>query len=69
MEQIEPKELTTANEKKQTNYGDQLFLHCTHEKRFHSTKRQMHQVYDNVFQNTPTMNLNPCRYNRPKTAG
>jgi len=31
-EDIEPKQSIKKTEKKQTNYGDKLFVHCTHEK-------------------------------------
>ena len=57
--QIESKETTTAKklEKKSTNYGDKLFAHYTHEKRFQSCKRDLHRVYDNTFKNTPAMHL------------
>ena len=38
-------------------YTDKLIVHYTHEKRFHSFKRQMHQVYEDVFKNTPAMTV------------
>ena len=38
----------------QCNNGEKtLFVHCTHEKRFTSMKRDMHKVYDDIFANTP----------------
>jgi hypothetical protein len=48
------KEQTTTN-KKPTNYGDKFFVHYTHEKRFHTLKKDMHTVYDDIFRNTPAM--------------
>ena len=48
------KEQTTTN-KKLTNYGDKFFVHYVHEQRFNTLKKDMHQVYDDVFQNTPAM--------------
>ena len=48
------KEQATTN-KKSTNYGEKFFVHYTHEDRFHTLKKDMHQVYDDVFQNTPAM--------------
>ena len=51
------KEPPTTAEKKQINYGDRLFIHYTHEKRFHSVKRDMHEVYGRAFRNTPAMDL------------
>ena len=46
-----------TTEKKPINYNDRVFLHYTHEKRFHSIKRGIHEEYDKVFQNTPAMDL------------
>jgi hypothetical protein len=43
--------------KKETNYGDKLIVHYTHEKRFEPFKRDMHRVYENVFKNTSAMDL------------
>jgi len=40
-----------------TNYGDKLIVHYTHEKQFEPFKRDMHRIYENVFENTPAMNL------------
>ena len=54
---VEPKEPTRTTETKPINYGDRLFLHYTHERRFHSVKRDIHQGYEKVFQNTPAMDL------------
>jgi hypothetical protein len=41
--------------KKPTNYGEKLFVHYKHEKRFQSCKQDMHRVYEDVFNNTPAM--------------
>jgi hypothetical protein len=41
--------------KKPTNYGEKLFVHYKHEKRFQSCKRDMHRVYEDVFKNIPAM--------------
>ena len=38
-------------------YGSKLIIHYTHEKRFHSMKREMHQIYDDVFKNSPVQDL------------
>jgi hypothetical protein len=56
--------------KKVTNYGDKLFVHYTHEKRFQPFKRDIHHVYGNVFKNTPAMNLKLIvgNRNRPDAA-
>jgi hypothetical protein len=54
---IESKEPTKNAGRKPTNYGDKLFFHYTHEKRFQSFKRDMHQIYEAAFKNTPTMDL------------
>ncbi|CAF1164425.1 unnamed protein product, partial [Adineta ricciae] len=42
---------------KPINYADRLFLHYTHEKRFHPLKRGMHHVYEKVYKYTPAMDL------------
>ena len=44
-------------EKKSKNSKEKLFIHYTHEKRFKSLPRNMHQVFENVFQNTNAMDL------------
>ncbi|CAF1524992.1 unnamed protein product, partial [Adineta steineri] len=44
-------------QKKPINYADRLFLHYKHEKRFQPVKRNIHQIYQNVFKNTPAMDL------------
>ena len=38
-------------------YGSKLIIHYTHEKRFHSMKRELHQIYDDVFKNSPVQDL------------
>lgn len=48
-----PKITTEKNDKPTTNYENKLIIHYTHEKRFRSTKRDLHQIYDNIFKNTP----------------
>lgn len=50
--QIKQQETTKTSGK---NYGDKFFMHYTHEQRFKTLKREIHQVYDNAFQNTPAM--------------
>jgi hypothetical protein len=41
--------------KQATKNDTKLIVHYTHEKRFHTLKCDMHQVYDNTFGNTPAM--------------
>jgi len=48
------KNTTTANETIY-NKDDQFFVHYTHEKRFHSLKRDMHKVYQDTFENAPAI--------------
>ncbi|CAF1546344.1 unnamed protein product [Didymodactylos carnosus] len=48
-------QVTESQEKtetKTTNYGDKLFIHYTHEKRFQSCKADMHRVYKDIFEHT-----------------
>ena len=46
---------TTTTQGKTTTSDDQFYVHFTHEQRLRTLKKDMHQVYDNVFQNTPAM--------------
>lgn len=55
--EIELQQSTTTEKKKTTNYHNQVILHYTHEKRFHSFKRDIHHQYEQTFQNTPAMDL------------
>lgn len=48
------KEQTTTN-KEPTNDGDKFFVHYRHEQRFNTLKKDMHQVYEDVFQTTPAI--------------
>lgn len=47
--------VSTTTNKQSTNINDKFNVHYTHEERFHTLKRDMHQVYDDIFQNTPAM--------------
>ncbi|CAF1655043.1 unnamed protein product [Adineta ricciae] len=52
----EPSEdLTTITHENVVHSRDRSFIHYTHEKRFRQFKRDMHQLYQNVFQNTPAI--------------
>lgn len=48
-------ESTTKKRESNASYGAKLFVHYTHEQRFHSCKRDMHKVYENIFKDTPAM--------------
>ena len=37
--------------------GNKLIVHYTHEKRFDSLKREIHQIYRDVFKNTPVADV------------
>ncbi|CAF3341232.1 unnamed protein product [Rotaria sp. Silwood2] len=56
-EKKEPKEPKINTEQNQKPYEDKLIIHYTHEKRLHDVKRDMHQVYENVFQITPVSDV------------
>ena len=43
---------------------DKLIIHYTHEKRFASSKRDLHQNYKDVFGDTPAMNIKMIVGNR-----
>jgi hypothetical protein len=42
---------TTSNNDEIKANGQKIIVHYTHEKRFHSFKRDMHHIYENTFQN------------------
>jgi hypothetical protein len=55
-EQIMEKEKNTTTTNKQIyNKEDKFFVHYTHEKRFQSLKRDMHQLYEETFRKTPAI--------------
>ncbi len=45
----------TSASKQPTKNDTKLIIHYTHEKRFHTLKRDMHEVYANTFGNTPAI--------------
>jgi hypothetical protein len=47
--------LTIGNAKR--NCQNTIILHYTHEKRFSSMKRDLHQTYDTIFNNTPASDV------------
>ncbi|CAF1530007.1 unnamed protein product [Rotaria magnacalcarata] len=50
---------TTVQERNKKEYacGNKLIVHYTHEKRFQTFKSDMHQVYDNIFKDTPAADV------------
>ena len=53
-------QLTTSNKTKPNenkSYQNILIIHYKHEKRLHSFKRDLHQVHDKIFNNTPVQYL------------
>lgn len=63
-EEMKTTEATNKTIDKVKNYGNKLFIHYTHEKRFQSFKRDMHQVYQDVFKDTPAMDVKMIVDNR-----
>jgi len=51
----QPDDSTATKHGNVTDPQDRFFIHYTHEKRFRPFKRDMHQLYENVFQQTPVM--------------
>ncbi|CAF2095471.1 unnamed protein product, partial [Rotaria magnacalcarata] len=43
------------HEEKISNYNEKFFTHFTYEKRFDTCKRDMHQVYNHAFKDTPAL--------------
>ena len=56
-QRIDLSDTPTLPTNKKIAHVDRLIVHYTHEKRFHSFKRQMHQVYEDVFKNTLAMTI------------
>ena len=48
-----PKEINQKPPATEKTSGNKLIVHYTHEKRFDSLKPEMHQIYHDVFKNTP----------------
>ncbi|CAF3299545.1 unnamed protein product [Rotaria socialis] len=59
-----PEKYQDQTEKKISNFGEKLFIHYTHERRFHSCQRDMHKIYEDVFQRTPAMDTHLIVGNR-----
>ncbi len=47
----------TIREKKANKFENSLFLHYPHEKRLQGLKRDIHKIYSETFQGSPTMNV------------
>jgi hypothetical protein len=52
-----------------TDLHDRFFIHYTHENCFRPFKRDMHQLYKNVFQQTPAMTIQIVVGNRNRRDG
>ncbi|CAF3044868.1 unnamed protein product [Rotaria socialis] len=48
---------TISKQNKQNKFVNTLFLHYTHEKRLHSLKHDIHNIYSEIFQDTLAINL------------
>ncbi|CAF1607521.1 unnamed protein product [Rotaria magnacalcarata] len=61
-----PKATVLERNKKEHTRANKLIVHYTHEKRFQTFKSDMHQVYDNIFKDTPAADfkLIVCNKNR-----
>ncbi len=65
----QPDDSTVTKHGNVTDPQDRFFLHYTHEKRFLPFKRDMHKLYDNVFQQTPAMAIKLVVGNRNRRDG
>ena len=65
----QPDDSTVTKRENVMHLQDRFFIHYTHEKRFPSFKRYMHQLYRNVFQNTPAMAVRMVVGNRNRRDG
>ncbi|CAF4270332.1 unnamed protein product [Rotaria magnacalcarata] len=60
----ESKESKNYNDKSKQHRNDKLIIHYTHEKRIHSFKKEMHRIYEHVFNNTPVSHVKMIVGNR-----
>ncbi|CAF2139725.1 unnamed protein product [Rotaria magnacalcarata] len=60
----ESKESKNYNDESKQHCNDKLIIHYTHEKRIHSFKKQMHRIYEHVFNNTPVSHVKMIVGNR-----
>ncbi|CAF3401150.1 unnamed protein product [Rotaria socialis] len=69
--QKEPATTTTIHElnKKEHTPANKLIVHYTHEKRFQTFKSDMHQVYDNIFKDTPAADVKLIVGNKNRRSG
>ncbi|CAM4850858.1 unnamed protein product [Rotaria magnacalcarata] len=51
----QPDPCPKKSEEKVSNYNEKFYTHFTYEKRFETCKRDMHQVYNHAFKDTPAM--------------
>jgi hypothetical protein len=65
----QPDDSTITKHGNVTDPQDRFFIHYTHEKRFRPFKRDMHKLYDNVFQQTPAMAIKLVVGNRNRRDG
>jgi hypothetical protein len=49
--------LVKARIGKQTKFDTNVIIHYTHEKRFQTNKKDIHQLWNQTFQQTPVMNI------------
>ena len=56
-EHNKPEEINQKPQAIEKTSGNKLIVHYTHEKRFYSLKREIHQIYRDVFKNTPVEDL------------
>ncbi|CAF4569084.1 unnamed protein product, partial [Rotaria socialis] len=54
-ERQQPDPYKNKSEEKISNYNEKFYTHFTHEKRFETCKRDMHQVYNHAFKDTSAM--------------
>ncbi|CAF3630056.1 unnamed protein product [Rotaria socialis] len=69
--QKEPATTITIHElnKKEHTPANKLIVHYTHEKRFQTFKSDMHQVYDNIFKDTPAADVKLIVGNKNRRSG
>ena len=61
---IQSKETPKRNGNEDNQNGSRLIIHYIHEQRFHSFKRDMHLIYQNIFENRRVANVKMIVGNR-----
>jgi len=54
---VQTKSTATVKEKRKNKFKNNLIIHCRHEERLECMKRDMHQIYNNIFNNASAIDV------------